>query len=477
MSALIPKKPTGRPRTGSVVEHGDHFDARVTLPNGKRVRRCLPAGLTEARARETAAAMTERAIGRAVEEAKKIAAAPPITPAEETIEAWISRWCDAREARGLTSVRHDRGRLGKWVIPVLRGRAMAKVTKLELVALVEDLDAHVQADDLSWKTATNVWGNITKMFFDACQSKTIALRVRADNPTDGVAGPDKGAKKAKAYLYPSEFLALVSSPRTPLRWARLFVAAVYTYTRAGELEALGTEDINRERGSIHIHRSINRAVTGRGPEKATKTKHARRIPVEATFAPLLGAMIDEVGRGRLLAMPALCDLSDRLRQYLRWAGVTRAELFANDKTRKQITFHDLRATGITWMAIRGDDHLRIQARAGHASFSTTQGYIREAENLDGVISASEVFPALPPHILAKTSGHGPGNAGLGGDEADGSEGDEVQMSAESCVVDTAESSTVAAVAGSNPAGDANRPALAGRSAVSIASSPSSPSIL
>ena len=37
------------------------------------------------------------------------------------------------------------------------------------------------------------------------------------------------------------------------------------------------------------------------------------------------------------------------------------------------------------MAIRGDDPLKIKQRAGHATFSTTEGYIREAE----------VFPRLP----------------------------------------------------------------------------------
>lgn len=48
---------------------------------------------------------------------------------------------------------------------------------------------------------------------------------------------------------------------------------------------------------------------------------------------------------------------------------------------KWITFHDLRATGITWMAVRGDDPLKIKQRAGHASLSTTEGYIRLAEEL------------------------------------------------------------------------------------------------
>lgn len=38
--------------------------------------------------------------------------------------------------------------------------------------------------------------------------------------------------------------------------------------------------------------------------------------------------------------------------------------------------YDLRATGITWVALAGTDPLRIRQRAGHENFETTQGYIR-----------------------------------------------------------------------------------------------------
>ena len=57
----------------------------------------------------------------------------------------------------------------------------------------------------------------------------------------------------------------------------------------------------------------------------------------------------------------------------------------------------MRATGITWMAVRGDDPLRIKQRAGHRSFSTTEGYIREAENLREGFGIP--FPPLPPDVL------------------------------------------------------------------------------
>ena len=86
-----------------------------------------------------------------------------------------------------------------------------------------------------------------------------------------------------------------------------------------------------------------------------------------------------------------------LREHLQLAGVTRAELFTSDATRRAITFHDLRATGITWAAVRGDDPLRIKQRAGHRSFSTSEGYIREAENLREGFGVP--FPPLPAALV------------------------------------------------------------------------------
>jgi hypothetical protein len=87
------------------------------------------------------------------------------------------------------------------------------------------------------------------------------------------------------------------------------------------------------------------------------------------------------------------NMARKLRRYLKIAGVTRPELHEGSPTRKQLTWHDLRATGITWMAIRGDDPLKIKQRAGHTTFSTTERYIRQAEAVrEGF---GEVFPELP----------------------------------------------------------------------------------
>lgn len=63
-----------------------------------------------------------------------------------------------------------------------------------------------------------------------------------------------------------------------------------------------------------------------------------------------------------------------------------------------MTFHDLRSTGITWMAVRGDGPLKIKHKAGHRQFTTTEGYIREAVAVrDGF---GDPFPRLPQEIVS-----------------------------------------------------------------------------
>ena len=86
-----------------------------------------------------------------------------------------------------------------------------------------------------------------------------------------------------------------------------------------------------------------------------------------------------------------------LKEVLKRAKVDRAELHTTTATTKAITWHDLRATGLTWMAVRGDEPLKIMQRAGHERYETTQKYVREAEAIrDGF---GDAFPRLPEPLV------------------------------------------------------------------------------
>lgn len=372
-----------RKRTGTVQFLGGRWQGRVTLEDGTRKWVDVSRGeqITRAEAKRRTAS-TSREIDKAE------------APAgiEETVSQYAERWLKARTEKCLKSVKDDAGRMNNWILPVIGKHAVRTITSKEIRALVASLDASVRAEEMSWKSAQNTWGITSKMFADACKSKIESLRVREDNPALNVTPPDRGSKKSRAYLYPNELLALVSCERVPLRWRRLFALAVYTYTRRGELEALEWGDVDLDRGTVNVHCATDRET---GEVRQTKTGETRRFLLEREIVPLLKQLRKECGGvGRVFpGVPPAEDLAAYLRKCLVFAGVTRRELFADDATRAPLTFHDLRATGITWMAVRGDEPLKIQRRAGHTTLSTTQRYIREAESLG--CEPGEVFPPLP----------------------------------------------------------------------------------
>jgi len=358
----------GRPVTGCPKWNVRRqiWQARVPLSDGRRCLVDMP-GIPEAD--------EARAMALAPILARKAAtAAPEPSDGGETVKDWADRWLAERKARGIASVGHDRSRLKNHVLPIIGPRPIAKVTREDVERVVDDLDRKILLDTeddehLEWKTASNVWVIVTKMFDDAVNAKRRDLRARSDNPAKDVKGPERGEAKAKQYLYPSEFTRLVAfndEEKVPLRMRTLYAAAVYTFARAGELEALTWDDVDLEHGVIHITKAVDRKT---GEVKSTKSGETRRVPIEANLRPLLERLHAERKRGasgkdRVLWMPPDEDRAISLREHLLLVGVKRAELFMRDAQRKNITFHDLRATGITWMAVRGDDPLRIKTARG-----------------------------------------------------------------------------------------------------------------
>ncbi len=385
----MPRKATGsiEYQPGNSKTPG-HYKARITLSDGKRVWHHFepsPEGAAhEARFKARAAKLSEDVRGR------RIVSRPVKEPAREaeSVARYVERWMKERERRGLASCRVDRSRLGKHVLPALGERTIAGVTRDDLRALVELLDAGVRRQDYSWQTAMKAWGLVTKLFADACGAKAAALRVREDNPALGVRGPDRGARKSKQWIYPDEFTCLLACEEVPLRWRELYALQAYLFLRPGELAALDWDAVHLEHGYVGVHQSLDLET---GEVKTPKTKAGRKVPIPLALRPLLDRLRERHGgEGRVVqtddarreaahGFPPTDSLAATLRKHLKRAGVDRHDLHERTPTTKPVTFYDLRACGITWMALDGVEPLRMMQRAGHSAFSTTLGYVREAE--------------------------------------------------------------------------------------------------
>lgn len=415
----MPPKVTGQVRFNPT--HGC-YETRVRYQDGKRLWILMPKGLTrlQAEARSRSWAKTAKASPSPPPRARAVA-----QPGIETVDDYFERWSADRKRRGLVTVYDDICRYHAHVSPVIGQMAMARITSDQIEDVKDALNAKASAGHytnaklrrhrFSFKSAQNVWMVVKSMFRDASSKGEIrAFRVRKDNPVNDLPNTTAPTRKAKQFLYPSELLAVVSLPAIKIHWRRAYAISTYAYVRAGELEALTWGDVDVEHRTI----SVNKGVQSDGTIGPPKNGEARTVPIEETLAPLLTVMRSEattavrerlgdkakpqavqaaVGVEPVIFMPQRNSRADILKADLARAGITRADLFARDATRTPMTFHDLRATGITWCAIRGDQPFELQANAGHKSVTTTEKYIRKAIGLRR--GFGEVFPALPTSIL------------------------------------------------------------------------------
>lgn len=336
-------------------------------------------------------------------------------------DTWFQLWREDRERAGIdttSDVTHYR----KYIQPVIGPMPIVEVTRREIEAIVATLDELIRQREveggkagIAWKTADNVWTTLRAMFRDAAFSKpSRGLVVRADNPTADVQPPERGEDRERTFLYPSEYLALMTSAalwngtgrnvlvgRHYRRWARVFTLATYLCMRASELRGVRWEHVDFEHRTITV-----RVQAKRGKRKAedtsTKTAIVRTFEIPLALMPLLRVMREEAGgdkaTGRFVDMPPASELATMLKRYCKLAGLTRQAIYADTLQEAPLTFHDLRATGITWHARQPNvDPFWIQQKAGHRNMDMTMAYIRKVQALPAEFG--QPFPAVPAVVL------------------------------------------------------------------------------
>ena len=319
----------------------------------------------------------------------------PADVEHETVSEWFARYY-AWRATTDQDVDTSRGRFRKWIEPRIGHIAMVNVSRSDLEDLVVALDDDVSHERLAWKTASNVWGEVTAGFSIATTSKrATGLRVLDANPAIDVEGPDKGTKRSKPVLRPAEIFRLLACVDVPIDRRHVYALAIYTAARQGELRALRVGDVDLDAMQISITKQRKN-----GKEKArTKTGRSRVVAIEPNLVPLLRALTE--GRSPdafLLSVGAHNRCASNLRSDLLTAGVDRKALHVETETTAHLKFHNLRDTCGTHMAVRRDPPQSVQWRLGHTTAVMTEKYIAQAQYEAGPNFGEPLAP-LPPALI------------------------------------------------------------------------------
>jgi integrase len=333
--------------------------ARVDLGyvNGKRKR---PAYFGRTRAEATAklnAALAEKAKGQ------------PVAIPKQTMTQFLTRWLDesvATTVRPRTAKRYEElTRLH--ILPTLGRTTLMKLTPQDLQALY--------ASKLSGGLAPRTVGHIHRVLHKSLgQAVRWGLAVR--NVADAVDPPKVHRAEMRALNAEEARRLLAAAEGDPLE--ALYVLALTTGMRQGELLGLHWGDIDLEAGALQVRRTIGR-VRGQGfvesePKSASGRRHIALAPSAAgalrrhwdrQFAERLGGEAVP-GSGSLVFCNGLGKpiepqnlLYRSFRKLLQRAGLP------------PMRFHDLRHSAATLLLSMGTHPKVVQELLGHSQISLT----------------------------------------------------------------------------------------------------------
>jgi integrase len=167
--------------------------------------------------------------------------------------------------------------------------------------------------------------------------------------------------------------ALVAKPSDEYAgWGDVVLSAACTAARIGEVSGCRVKDIDTTEWTWNVRRQTTNGLGGL-IDKGTKGKRARKVPIIEEIRELVQRRIaktDGTGDARLFTGPRGGRISTAVfRDATHWDEVV------NHLGYEHLRRHDLRHTGLTWMADAGVPVHHLQKIAGHGSLTTTQRYL------------------------------------------------------------------------------------------------------
>ncbi|MDT0382641.1 site-specific integrase [Streptomyces sp. DSM 42041] len=182
-------------------------------------------------------------------------------------------------------------------------------------------------------------------------------------------------------------------------WGAVVRFAACTATRIGEVSGVRAGDIDSKAWVWNLCRQTTPSPGGL-VDKGTKGKRRRLVPIIPEIRPLVVERIAAVGgdpMARLFTGPRGGRISTAvLRDATHWDEVVVRLGF------QHLRRHDLRHTGLTWMADAGVPLHVLRKIAGHGSLSTTQRYLHPDHR-----SIDRAGAALSEHLKSPKTAPGP----------------------------------------------------------------------
>ena len=275
----------------------------------------------------------------------------------EFLHRWLEN--DVRHSRRATTAEGYASVVHQHINPRIGGIRLQKLTPLHVEAFLADLER----DGVSAGRRNRVF-----IVLRVALQKSMAQRLIRDNPTDGVASPNVPTREMRPLTVEEAERLLKCAQGT--RYEALFVLALTTGLRWGELAGLRWGDVDLEGGSLQVQRIVVEANVKLLTHEPKTRSGRRRVPIAAFAVEALRAHRD---RQAATPHPTAWVFSNRIGGPLR-KGNFHAEHWKPLRERVGVgsaRFHDLRHTTASLLLRRGIHPKVVQSLLGHSKFAVT----------------------------------------------------------------------------------------------------------
>ncbi|MCL3861753.1 tyrosine-type recombinase/integrase [Actinotalea sp. K2] len=192
----------------------------------------------------------------------------------------------------------------------------------------------------------------------------------------GASQRDSRHRTERRVLTPDELWALVDA--MPERYRAAVVVSFLSGLRAGELFALQRRHVDQAAGTVRVDQSLARPGTGGGRFSSTKSRAGVRTVVLPAVA--VEALVEHLDRFTPAGRDALVFGTSTGRPL---TGGSRTTMFARARRaigRDDLTWHDLRHSAMTLVALTGATLPELMQRAGHATPRAALHYQHAADD-------------------------------------------------------------------------------------------------
>lgn len=245
----------------------------------------------------------------------------------------------------------------KWIGQSWTGRDLKDITKMDVHVLIYEKITDAVGTMHTRKSVLKMIKRVLQMAMDAGYLDR--------NPAQGMMV--KVPETEKKVLTNSEVeIFLVEAQETNHRFYPVWILALFSGCRSGELYALRWTDVDFDSRII----SVNKSWSSKNGFTSTKNQKTRTVPISEELLQYLKEL--RLARGQEeYVLP-------RLSEWERGCAAKVTKAFCKSIGVTDIRFHDLRATFITNLLSRGESLARVMAIVGHSDMETTNVYLRKA---------------------------------------------------------------------------------------------------